>query len=150
MRWSRYPRNDIYRILAAGFKQQRHVDDHKRPEAVLAEKVLASLCNRRMNERFQFFQRLTIAEHFFAKRLAIDAVGTGISRKRMFDRRDQCTAARLQPVHLGIGIAHRKAETAEHVSHRRFAPVDGSGKPDYDHAINLRSAEHTYERQSLM
>src|SRR3546814_18476337 len=85
MRWSRYPRNDIYRILAAGFKQQRHVDDHKRPEAVLAEKVLASLCNRRMNERFQFFQRLTIAEHFFAKRLAIDAVGTGRSRKRMFD-----------------------------------------------------------------
>src|SRR3546814_8313892 len=73
-----------------------HVDAHKRPEAVLAEKVLASLCDRRMNERFQFVQRLTIAEHFFAKRLAIDAVGTGRSRKRMFDLIDQCTAARLQ------------------------------------------------------
>src|SRR3546814_907270 len=49
MRWSRYHRNDIDRILAAGFKQQRHVDDNKRPEAVLAEKEIGrASCRERV------------------------------------------------------------------------------------------------------
>ena len=123
----------------AFFIQQRDIEHDQRRIGVFGQKRLAHGAHGRVHDRLEPGQRVAIAEHPRAKRLARHTVGPGGAGKRGLDRAKQRTAGCLQTVYRGVGIEHRHAQRAQHARHRRFAHADRSGQPQHErpgHAVS--------------
>ncbi len=74
-----------------------------------------------------------LPQHRLAQRYAVHRTILHSSRKRRFDRAHRASAARLHPVHRGIGIENRYAGPAKRRGRRGFAHTDTAGQPEDDH-----------------
>src|SRR6185312_3386329 len=74
------------------------------------------------------------AEHGPAQGSAVERVVLDGAGKGGFDRGQGAPAARLQPVHRGVGVEDRDAGAPERIGGGGLAHADPAGKADHLHA----------------
>ena len=138
---------DIDAGSGIGLEQERDLE-HGELGALpllLAQEIELGLHHHRMHDGFELFQLLGRAGHLLREQRPVDLALAHGRWKRGFDRRHRL--ALIEPVHLGVGVAHRHAALAEVLGRGGLAHADRAGETDDQHHDASRCAT-TWARSS--
>src|SRR5690606_42069224 len=94
-----------------------------------AQELAARLANSRMDDRFEPFERLWIAEHRLAEAATINSGRAGAAGECGLNLGDKRSLRPLQVPDDGIGVEHGHAKFGEHRSDRGLAHSYRPGEP---------------------
>src|SRR5690606_11425578 len=97
----------------------------------LAAEMVLFRAHERMDDRFEFLQRVGMVENARCEPVAVDAPIDDDAGKRGLDGGHG--HALIQPMHGGIGVEHRHALSGEHFRGRRFAHGGRTREAEHDH-----------------
>lgn len=125
-RWRRYHQNGIAVAFPASLEQQRHIEHDKwaTPAPGPPDEGFARPSHHRMQDRFETPERRRVAENQPTKRVAIEHAARHGSRESLSDRGNRRAVRSGQNMDIGIGIEHRDAIPAQHLSGNALTHAD--------------------------
>lgn len=144
--------NTIATLLAAGFKQQRYIEDDGRAAASrhARQEHLFIVSDHGMEDRLKPPQSPGIAENNTSELTPINTASMLDARKHSGDGGDGSAARTHQGVHCGVGIVDRHALAFEHARRRRLAHANRPGQAKDDHPPPPRKAARTWSRRAAV
>lgn len=139
--WCGYHHNKVGQTIAAGFQQQRDVENHRgfSTSPGTGEEPNFFLMHQRVQDAFEPAQGRRIGDNHLSQCSAVDCAVPHGPGKGRFDGAYRSSAARLQPVHDRVGIKDRNMCAPKNRRRRRLTHPNPAGKADHPHGV-IRSA----------